>query len=319
MKIPFYSAQAILSRYNLRLLMKEIGDTYEQFKPGEFVIPQRRLISEEKRDCLFVSMPALSYRHELFINKTGTFFPRESMDSLPAINALVMAFSSRTGEPLALLEGNSLTQIKCAAISALVTDYCASPNARTLAIVGAGVQARQQFLGVCLVRGIKEIRIYNRGKENLKRFADEIRAIKGNAVKVVEENVIEQAIEGADIIGTTTSCSTPLSAFANLAPHVHINSIGAYTPNSREIPVNVLKNSLLIVEDIPTAIEEAGELHRKAVDLSQLLKADTKLLQKTRTIFSSTGHALLDIIAVAHILSLADSDGSINPDTKFGE
>ncbi|MGP3397642.1 hypothetical protein [Coxiella burnetii] len=65
MKIPFYSAQAILSRYNLRLLMKEIGDAYEQFKPGEFVIPQRRLISEEKRDCLFVSMPALSYRHEL--------------------------------------------------------------------------------------------------------------------------------------------------------------------------------------------------------------------------------------------------------------
>ncbi|WP_267256333.1 hypothetical protein [Coxiella endosymbiont of Ornithodoros maritimus] len=95
--------------------------------------------------------------------------------------------------------------------------------------------------------------------------------------------------------------------------------MGAHNFNSREIPVNVLKNTLLIVQDIPTAIEEAGELNRKTFDLSQLLKVDTKLLQKTRTIFSSNRHALLDLITVAHILSLANSDGSISPNTKFGE
>jgi ornithine cyclodeaminase/alanine dehydrogenase-like protein (mu-crystallin family) len=305
MSIAFYSAEDVLKYHDLRLLMQEMDDTFKNLDAKNFVIPSRNLIFQDNPRSLFISMPALSHQHGLFINKTATFFARESSSNLPSVHALVTIFSSTTGEPLALMEGTSLTKIKCAAVSAMVTHYCAAPNASKLAIIGAGAQAQQQFLGVCLVRDIKEIRIYNRSRDHLKRFADEIRAAKGDTIKVIEADSIDTAIDGADIIGTTTSSSTPIATFTNLAPHVHINCMGSHAVESREIPLKVLENSLLIVEDIPTAIAEAGRIHRKAIDLHQLTHTNVNSLQKTKTIFSSTGHALLDVIAVAHVLSLS--------------
>ncbi len=251
---------------------------------------------------IFISMPALSCSLGLYINKVGTFFARTAGSDLPSIHAEVIAFSNKTGEPLGILEGNALTEIKCAAVTAVVTNYCAAPDASVLAIIGAGVQARQQFLGVCAVRDIKEIRIYNRSLNKLKNFVDEIRVVKGDTIKVMEFDSIDRAIESADVIGTATAAAEPISNFSNLQSRVHINCMGSHTSDSREIPLNILEESLLVVEDVPTAIEEAGEVHRSAVDLHRLTKLTSAELQEVRTIFSSTGYALLDLITVAHVL-----------------
>ena len=79
--------------------------------------------------------------------------------------------------------------------------------------------------------------------------------------------------------------------------------MGAHNPNSREVPKHVLNASLLIVEDIITAIEEAGELHRNAITVSQLHTIQQSNLQKEQTVFSSTGFALLDLITVDYIIN----------------
>jgi ornithine cyclodeaminase/alanine dehydrogenase-like protein (mu-crystallin family) len=200
-----------------------------------------------------------------------------------------------------LLDGAALTELKCAAVSALVTDYCAVPEAKALAIVGAGVQARQQFRGVCSVRAIEEIRLHARNPAKRRELADEIRS-GGHALRVIEAESLEHAIAGADVVGTATAACTPLGEFRSLSASVHINCMGGHTETSRELPAALLESSLLVVEDVPTAVAEAGTLHRRALELDQLPGLAPDVLRKQRTVFSSTGHAFLDLIATAHVL-----------------
>src|SRR5262249_50693579 len=87
-----------------------------------------------------------------------------------------------------------------------------------------------------------------------------------------------------------------------LAHHVHINCVGAHTEGSREVPRELLQKSVLIVEDRPTAISEAGEIHRGAIEIKELPALDPSELRKRPSIFSSTGHAFLDLLATAHVL-----------------
>ena len=79
--------------------------------------------------------------------------------------------------------------------------------------------------------------------------------------------------------------------------------MGNHTPPSRELPIRILQQSLLIVEDIPTAILEAGEIHRDAITIEKLVKQTPSKLQQQRTVFASTGHAFLDLITVGYVLA----------------
>lgn len=297
-----YSYEAILKHTDLRVLTREMDEVLRRGGRHEMLVPGREVIFQRAPEAVFISMPAVSSEHGLYINKVASIFDRPSDSRLPSLHAYVIAFSGHTGEPIALLDGAALTNLKCAAVSALVTDYCAVEDAKVLAIVGAGVQARQQFRGVCSVRDIGEIRLYARNPDKVRAFGEEIRATSGEKIRVVETSSLEEAIDSADIVGTATASSSPLGEFANLTPAVHINCMGGHTEQSRELPRSILESSLLIVENVPTAIAEAGELHRKALELESLAKMAPPVLRQRRTVFSSTGHASLDLITTAHVL-----------------
>jgi ornithine cyclodeaminase/alanine dehydrogenase-like protein (mu-crystallin family) len=83
---------------------------------------------------------------------------------------------------------------------------------------------------------------------------------------------------------------------------VHINCMGAHTAESRELPVALLRSSVVIVEDVRTAIAEAGESHSGAVELATLLAEMDGALAGRRTIFASTGCAYLDLITCAYLV-----------------
>jgi ornithine cyclodeaminase len=100
-----------------------------------------------------------------------------------------------------------------------------------------------------------------------------------------------------------------LARFSDLLPGVHINCMGGHTVESREVPLELLRASTLIVEDLPTAIAEAGEVHANAITLGQLVQGDSGPLRAVRTIFSSTGHAFLDVITTAHLLRELERGG----------
>lgn len=245
-----------------------------------------------------ISMPAVSLHHDLYINKVATIVDAGSAGA--TVTAIVPMFSARNGRYLGALDGATVTALKCAAVTALVTDRCAIADASTLAIIGAGTQALAQFAGVSAVRELAEIRIYSRTRGGAERFADDVRsraALLGRQPAVRVCASIEQACAGADIIGTATTSTTPLP-LGPLPEHVHVNSMGAHTTDSREVSRELLESSVVFVEDRPTAIAEAGALHAAAHELDEL---DLPGLGQRRTVFSSIGCAWLDLLTCAHL------------------
>jgi ornithine cyclodeaminase/alanine dehydrogenase-like protein (mu-crystallin family) len=264
-------------------------------------VPYRTSILRESPFKAFVVMPAYSNSSDVFITKIGTVLPENNLTN-QSVNAIVVAFSGKTGKLIACFDGNAITNIKCAAVTAMVTDICSPPYANVLGIIGCGTQALQQIHGVSAVRELEEVKFYARNIDKLNKFI-ECNQHLCPSTQFIACNNPDETVEGAQIVSTTTTSIQPVIG-ANILENqsVHINCMGNHSRESREVPIIVLQKSKLIVEDMATALLEAGDAHKDAITLQQLLVEDVSSLQYQRTVFSSTGHAFLDLITVVYLI-----------------
>jgi ornithine cyclodeaminase/alanine dehydrogenase-like protein (mu-crystallin family) len=303
MKFPVPITEEEIARASdVAALANEMRAAYASGGSAAAEVPPRALVIHESPFAAFVAMPAVSVEQRLFVTKVGTIVPKPDSPGKTA-QSLVVVFSTESGALLAILDGTAITKLKCAAVSALVADICAAPGARTLAIIGSGVQAREQIRGVGAVRQLLDIRVYSRDPERVQEFLRGCADIAGGARLTACASAAEAA-ESADIVSTTTTSTQPvLEAAALQTAGLHVNCMGAHTSRSRELPREVLRQSALVVEDRATAVLELGEPHERAIQLAELVSADPASLRSQRTVFSSTGHAFLDVLACAHVLS----------------
>lgn len=189
-------------------------------------VPPRGLILRQAPFAAFGVMPVFCPHHRLFTAKVATFAPGNGTG--PAVNAILCVFDGVSGQPLTLLEGTQLTNYKCAAISAMVTDFCAVDNARVLAVIGSGVQAWQQVRAVMAVRAIAELRLFSPNGAHVADFANRVRQRWPGHLTLVCPGSAAQAVRGADIVCTATTCATPLFPPEVVAPHAHINYGGPH-------------------------------------------------------------------------------------------
>ncbi|UTY56164.1 ornithine cyclodeaminase family protein [Massilia sp. erpn] len=276
-------------------------------------VPLRSSIQREEPFFAFDTMPAHSERHGLFVAKLGAVIP-QSDPALKSVHALVAAFCARSGRPLAILDGDAVTHLKCAAVAAFVTDMCAQPDASVLGLIGSGTQALVQLRAVAAVRPLRRVKVYSRNPHRVAAFVRKHQP-QFPQIELQACASAQEAAHDADIVSTATTASLPLLGSADLRrPGLHINCFGNHTPQSREIPAEVLaRGSIVIVEDMQTALEEAGPLHHGAYTLERLAAQDPAGLQPQRTVFSSTGHAFLDLLAVAHLIEKLGLDHSNIP------
>lgn len=296
----YYDYNDLIPHFCISELVNHIEESVVSESAKHINVPQRNMIYKDDGHSAYFSMPALSDAHQLYITKVATFKARAANDKNPSINSVVVAFDSNSGKLSAIFDGTAITNIKCAAVSAYVTKYCTEDRPHTLAILGSGVQAQQQLKGLSSVRNITKLKLWSRTQSNATQLAA---MAKQNWLPNCDISVVdhpEQALHDATIIATTTSSHVPIADFSSLRPDVHINCMGAHTPESREIPHQVLKHSTLIVEDIDTACAEAGEYHNNAIEIPSLARLPS--VQEDMTIFSSTGHALYDLLTTSYLL-----------------
>jgi ornithine cyclodeaminase/alanine dehydrogenase-like protein (mu-crystallin family) len=268
------------------------------------MIVPRRETAEDAEGTKFISMPAVSADYDLYINKVATIVAPDAPGAGATVTSVVPVFSASSGRFLGMLDGAAVTNLKCAAVTALVTDRCATKDSAVLGIIGSGVQARQQYLGVSAVRDVEEVRVFSRDAGHAAAFARDVAAMAARAGATVGVVICASAADasrGVDILVTATTSAAPLPISRQLPGHVHINCVGAHTVAARELPEDLLRTSVLIVEDRRTAIAEAGPLHRRAVELDALDTPASAGFDGQRTIFSSTGCAYLDLITCAHL------------------
>ena len=232
----------------------------------------------------------------------------------------VMIFDPANGTPLALCEAGAITAVRTAAVSALATDRLARRDAATLAVLGAGTQARSHIEAMLEVRPITRVRVWSRNPAKVREFAEQESERHGVAVEAASD--VESAVTGADIICTTTSAREPILSGGLLSQGMHINAVGASVPSWRELDTEVVRRSMLFTDRRESLENEAGEyrlaLEEGVIDddhlqseIGDVLIGDHpgRTLDSEITLFRSLGLAVEDIAAAQLVYQRAVERG----------
>ncbi len=165
--------------------------------------------------------------------------------------------SATTGEPLALMEGRFITAIRTAATSAAATKHLAPPGRKRLAVFGAGVQAKYHIEAMMEVVEVEQILISSRTKAKAVELAEW--AAAKYAIDCRESEAGDAAAQ-ADLICTCTSSREPLFDGKLIKQGAHINAVGAFTPDTRELDGELIRRARVIIDSDSAAGREAGDV-----------------------------------------------------------
>lgn len=190
--------------------------------------------------------------------KSVTFFPSNGRHGLPAVLAIVVLLDPDTGRPLAIMDGTSLTALRTAAASAVATRALANDDTTTLALVGAGVQAKSHLLAMTAVRPIHFVKVAARTYASAGRFVAENHS-KVPDVRLEPTESVREAVQEADLICTVTTSSQPVLKADWLRPGCHINAVGAHSPSSREIDSATMRTARVVGDSREAIFAECGD------------------------------------------------------------
>jgi ornithine cyclodeaminase/alanine dehydrogenase-like protein (mu-crystallin family) len=267
------------------------------FSAGRVQQPVRRFLTVDRYEGFFGVMPAVS--DKVMGIKLVTFYPNNAARGLPTHLAMIQLFAPETGEALALIDGRLITEMRTAAISAAATKVLAAPDAKVLAILGSGVQARAHVEALTRVRAFEEIRVWGRTRAHAERFAEEVGA---------RAMAAEDAVRGADVIVTATAATEPILQGAWLKPGAHVNAIGWRGHTSRELDDAAMAN-VVVVESREAAHDQCGDVilsgARIYAELGEILAGDRPARADETTVFDSVGIAVEDIAAARLVYEAA--------------
>lgn len=272
--------------------------------------PER--VVAHKGDTDWIIMPGLSASG--LVCKIISVAPSRKAEGQPTIAGSVFAFDTE-GNLVALADAGALTAYRTAAIAGYATEMLANPDAGTLAIFGTGALAGPHVEAIAAVRTLREVRVVGHTPLKAANFASSLQDFGYPAQPATPE----EALTGADLVTTVTTAGEPLFLDGLIEPGCHINAMGVYKPDRREIPAPTVGRARIAVEHRATAWKEAGDIimamEEGMIEQSDVLADFTEphALAHVRrtpddiTLFKSVGHVVLDVAAVSVLLQSTDS------------
>jgi ornithine cyclodeaminase len=289
---------------DLDRLVDALADAHAELTAGRTSMPPRIAALVEDREALLGVMPAYLPSAGLAC-KLVTLFPHNQ--DRETHQALICVFDPQNGTPAAIMDGTYVTATRTAAGSALATRLLAREDARVLAVLGTGVQARTHARAIPRVRSIEEIRIAGRDRARAEALASEVGGVAVDSY--------EDALRGADVVAATTHAVEPIVRREWLAPGTHVNSVGL-NPGGREVDEQTVADATLVVESRASALAPppAGAPELAGIDPAHVhaelgeLVLGTKPTRRSRdeiTLYKSVGVAVQDAAAAALVLAAA--------------
>jgi len=255
-----------------------------------------------------------------FALKAVCIMPGNPARGLDAHQGLVTLFDGESGVPTAILDASAVTAVRTAAVTAVATGLLARGDARVLAILGAGTQARAHLRALAGVRDFAQIRVYAPTRAHAQALVEQAGAARGEAGVAASA---EEAVRDADVVVTVTSAREPVLQRAWLKPGAHVNAVGASTPQARELDTATVAASALFCDSRESLRNEAGEFrlaisegliagddHVRA-ELGEVLAgtAPGRRDAGELTLFRSLGLAIEDLAAAEHAVAVATQRG----------
>ncbi|NBB83675.1 MAG: ornithine cyclodeaminase family protein [Alphaproteobacteria bacterium] len=225
---------------------------------------------------------------------------------------VVLLFDAASGAPLACLEADAFTEIRTAAVTAVVARALADPAARKLAVFGSGVQARAHVRALAARFPLEEVVLVSRGDAAgvCRALADEV----GVPVRPAGSEAADAAVDGAALVVTATRSKTPVFAGDRLAPGAFVAAVGSTLPDGRELDAETIRRAdAIVVEWRAQSFAEAGDLVLAeadgALDRDRVVEVAEALAEPARgrrtpgsiVVFESVGIALEDVAVAAAV------------------
>ena len=319
----FLNQSEVESLLDLDRLVEALGPAMVELSAGRVSMPPRVVAQVRDQGGLLAAMPAFLESAQILSTKLVSVFPQNAARDLPSHQAVILVFDARTGSPRAMMDGTAITATRTAAGSALATRLLARPEARILAIVGTGVQARAHAKAIPRARPIREIRVVGRHHARAAALAEEIE--RGLSIPAKAFDLGPRAFVGVDVICATTHSAEPVVKGEWLEPGMHINSVGL-SANGRELDGETVKRALVVVETRAAALAPApsgsndllwairdgliGEEHIHA-EIGELISGARpgRTSPEQITLYKSVGVAVQDAVAAHLVLEAAQRQG----------
>ena len=293
--VPYFDETAVRSVLRYEELIPAMEQALADFSAGKVVQPVRSVLNVAQHSGFFGVMPVVY--GDLMGAKLVTLYPRNAGTALPTHQGIIAVLKATTGEPLAVMDGRLITEMRTAAVTAVAVKHLAPPNSRVLAILGSGVQARAHFAALGVIRKFDEVRLWSRNREHAQALADEIGAMSTTA---------QSAVEGADVVITVTHASEPVLHGAWLRPEVLVNAVGAAGATNREVDDATMQGTV-IVDSREAAKVESGEILMSGAtvyaELGEIVSGTKPKPVADRVVFKSLGQAVEDLAAAKLVLS----------------
>jgi alanine dehydrogenase len=304
-----------------RALIDALADAMADLSAGRASLPNRIAAEVAPSGGFLFAMPAYAPGAGALASKLVTLFPRNAGTALPTHQALVVVFDPPTGEPVAVMDGTAITALRTGAGSALSVRLLAREDARVLAILGTGVQARSHAATVPLVRSFDEVHVAGRRREAVEELVQDL-ADAGLPARAAGS--WEEAVAVADVVCATTHPHEPVVRHQWLAPGTHVTSVG-FNAGHQEVDDDTARDARVVVESraatLSGAAAAAGELIR-AIESGALRKDDIaeigEIVTGDRpgresddeiTYYKSVGVGVQDAAAAAIVLAAAREQG----------
>ncbi len=281
------SEEEVGQRLRMRELIPAMAEALRALSAGEVSQPLRTVLTVPEHHGFFGVMPASG---GALGAKLVTFYPRN--ENIHTHHAMILLFRPETGEPLVAMDGRLITEMRTAAVSAVATDLLARKDARVLATIGSGVQARSHLEALRIVRDFHEVRVWS--PRNAERFAQKFHVRAAASA--------EEAVRGADVVVVATAATTPVLHGQWLQPGTHVNAVGATRPDWRELDDELMRRARIYVESREAATAESGDVIAAAkpvVEIGDVIgkKQAGRESEDEITLFKSVGVAVEDIAA----------------------
>ena len=316
MNVLMLNRQQVKELLPMRACMDVMAKTFRAYSRGEAIQPLRSMMKVPSSGGILAPMPGYDGASQALAVKLITVFHNEDETKFDSHQGLVVLFSAKHGNPLAIMDAIEITAIRTAAASGVATEALAREDASLLTILGSGVQAKSHFSAITEARSIQSVRIWSRTQKHAEKLAAELSML--SSIEITVSNDVRTAVADAHIICTVTAAEEPILEGAWLSSGTHINAVGSSMAKRRELDSEAVVNSKLYVDSRESATNEAGDflipLSEDAVSHEHLLgeigevldgKVQGRLSPEEITLFKSLGMAVEDVSAAQYIYSQA--------------
>ncbi|MEC7860298.1 MAG: ornithine cyclodeaminase family protein [Pseudomonadota bacterium] len=273
---------------------------------------QHKIKTNGNYDATLLVMPAWRQGKNVGI-KIVSVFPGNVEQNLSAVHANYFLLDAENGLPKAVLDGTELTLRRTACASALAADYLANHDVKTLLMVGTGNLAPHLVKAHMQVRDYSRVLIWGRRQKKAEQL---ISFLEFDNIKIDVVTDLKKAVSVADVISCATLSNEPLILGKWLKPGQHLDLVGAFTPEMREVDNQAVVLAKIVVDTYDGALSESGELITALkegaivekdilAELAEVIKEEKTVRTKADeiTLFKSVGTALEDLAAAELVLS----------------